>query len=434
MRRAAAKTILIVYGLVFFVLLGFVPLLESQEAGSGEGGSAEQSATEQESPGEESRKELWTKKREEKSRELAPEEVSSWEARLRRWEKANFPSNWLVKGWKGFRPVFGGMPSGSGTVFGGGYIYGLGAQRVQAQANARFSTKTYTQFDGEFLFPPPQDHRRIEFKFRAQNRDLKALSFFGLGNDSSVDNRTSFQLQDTLLGGYAWLNPRGLLSFGAEGAFYRAETNTGSDSPSVEEVFSSVEIAGFQAPQTDYTVFGGWAEFDIRDKWEEPAVGVVARLTALRYDDIDLDLFGFTRYIGEVKGYIPVGPKIRVLAIRFRTSVSTADSGDIVPFYLMETLGGAKTIRGFSEFRFRDTRNLLLNVEYRWEVWTFADFTVFWDAGKVFNDPDDFNFDDLHHGYGFGIRGHAPGGTTLRFDFANSTEGFKVHISGGPSF
>ena len=31
-------------------------------------------------------------------------------------------------------------------------------------------------------------------------------------------------------------------------------------------------------------------------------------------------------------------------------------------------------------------------------------------------------------------RVHAPGGTVCRFDFARSTEGFKLHIGGGPSF
>jgi outer membrane protein assembly factor BamA len=403
----------------------------TEDAASGEGGPSEQAASSEE---EKTRAEILRERREQKSQELSPETVTSWEARLRRWEKAQFPSNWLVKGWRGFRPVFGGMPSGSGTVFGGGYIYGLGAQRFQAQANARFSTKSYTQFDGEVVFPPPQDKRRIEFKFRVQDRDLKALSFYGLGNDTSLEDETSFRLEDTLFGGYAWLNPRGLLSFGAEAALYRAETGSGSDSPSVEDVFPPFEIPGFRAPQTDYNVFGGWAEFDLRNKWEDPQVGLVARITGRRYDDTDLDLFGFTRWIGDVKGYIPLGPKNRILAIRFRASTSTEDSGDIVPFYLMETLGGAKTIRGYNEFRFRDFKNLLWNVEYRWEVWTFADFALFFDAGKVFSDSDDFNFEDLHTGYGFGIRGHAPGGMVLRFDFAYSTEGFKVHISGGPEF
>jgi len=86
--------------------------------------------------------------REEKSQQLRSYEVSDMEARTRRWEKAKFPMNWLIKGWHGFRPVIGGMPSGSGTVFGGGYIHGLDAQYVQYQINGRYSTRGYTMFDG----------------------------------------------------------------------------------------------------------------------------------------------------------------------------------------------------------------------------------------------------------------------------------------------
>ena len=410
------------------VLLCFVSLTGSDPL------MAAQVLEQETSDDERTRAQVLRARREEKSNALTPETVHPWEARLRRWEESRFPRNWLIKGWHGFRPLFGGMMSGSGTVFGGGYIYGLGPQRVQAQANARFSTKGYTQFDGEVLYPPPQDKRRIELKLRVEARDLKAVNFFGLGNDSSRDTDTSFRLEDTLVGGYAWLNPRGLLSFGAEGAFYRAEADSGSDPPSVEDVFPLPEVPGAQDPETDYSVVGGWVEFDIREKWDDPNVGVVARITGRRWDDTDLNDFDFTRVIGEVKGYIPLGPKNRILALRLRGSRSTPDGGDVVPFYLMETLGGAKSIRGYDEFRFRDRSNLLVNLEYRWEVWTFADFTVFFDAGKVFADDDEFNFKGMHTGYGFGIRGHGPGGMTLRFDFAHSQEGFRLHISSGPSF
>jgi outer membrane translocation and assembly module TamA len=100
----------------------------------------------------------------------------------------------------------------------------------------------------------------------------------------------------------------------------------------------------------------------------------------------------------------------------------------------METVGGAGTIRGFSEERFRDTRNLLMSAEYRWEAWTHLDLAIFVDAGKVFSRADEFNFSGLHTGYGFGARFHTPGGFVLRFDLARSPEGTKLHIGAGPSF
>ena len=117
-----------------------------------------------------------------------------------------------------------------------------------------------------------------------------------------------------------------------------------------------------------------------------------------------------------------------------RTSHAVGQNGGTVPFHLMETVGGANSVRGFREYRFRDTRNLFLNVEYRWEVWNYVDFAFFYDAGKVFSDPDDLDFNNLKSAYGFGIRGHSPDGMVLRFDFARSNERFILHIGGGPSF
>ena len=108
--------------------------------------------------------------------------------------------------------------------------------------------------------------------------------------------------------------------------------------------------------------------------------------------------------------------------------------GGAPPFYLMETLGGADTIRGFPEYRFRGPRNYLFNAEYRWEVWNYVDFALFYDAGKVFTEASGMDLHDVKSGYGFGIRGHAPGGMVMRFDFAKSAEGFVLHIGSGPDF
>ena len=233
---------------------------------------------------------------------------------------------------------------------------------------------------------------------------------------------------------YLWLNPRGLLSFGAQGGVVQTRTDSGQDDRSLEEVFTRDEVPGFDDRNTEFAVAGGWVELDVRDKWDEPPVGIVARVTALRYEDAGLSKYDFSRVVGDIQAYVPLGHRNRILALRVYSSQSFADDGKVVPFYLMETLGGAKNIRGYREFRFRDTRNFLAEAEYRWEIFPYADMTVFVDAGKVFSEASDFNFDDLHVGYGVGLRAHAPGGFVLRIDFAHSVEGFRFHVSGGPSF
>ena len=393
--------------------------------------SASETESSQENPAR-TRAEQLLQMRQERSLQLTPYEVSSTEARARRWEKAKFPTKWLVKGWRGFRPIIGGMPSGSGAVFGAGYIHGLESQYLQYQLNGRYSTRGYTMFDGELVYPPPQARKRLELKLNGAYRDLTSLRFYGLGNESDVDDRSTYLLNDKTVMGSAWFNPRGLVSFGAQGGIVRSRSDSGDVEPSVEDVFDPTP-PGF-GDETEHAVFGGWAEFDLRSKWVEPNVGVVFRVTGLRYEDRDLNQYDFTQLVGDFKAYIPLGPKNRILALRVRAQYSDPDDGHEVPFYLMETVGGAATIRGFREWRYRDRGNLLMSAEYRWEVWTYLDFSFFIDTGKVFVDTDELNFDGLKTGYGFGLRFHAPGGFSLRMDLANSFEGFKFHIGGGPSF
>jgi outer membrane protein assembly factor BamA len=392
------------------------------------------SRVEAQEPEAETREELLLRKRREKAETVSPYGISKAEARVKGIEDARFPQKIFQKGWRGFRPVIGGMPSGSGTVLGGGYIRGLENEYFQFQANGRWSTKGYTMADAEFVLPPPQIGRRIEFKLRGEYRDFTSLRFYGLGNDSSVDDESTYLLNDRSVTAYFWLNPRGLFSLGVMGGLVSTLTDSGEEDESIEDLFDPADVPGFQDPRTEYAFTGGWAEFDIRDKWEEPPVGIVARVTSARYEDTGISEHDFTRIIGDVKAYVPLGARNRVLALRLRSSHSFADEGKVVPFYLMETLGGAKDVRGFREYRFRDARNFLASAEYRWEVWNYVDFSFFFDAGKVFQDASDFNFDKMHTGYGFGVRAHAPPNFVLRFDLAKSTEGLRFHISGGPSF
>ena len=215
------------------------------------------------------------------------------------------------------------------------------------------------------------------------------------------------------------------------------ETGPANRTPSVETrfpVFLDPTAVPLFGTQTDYNVVGGFVRVNLIDVYNYPRVGLEVTVEGWRYDDQDLDRFSFSRVVGQVRGQIPLGTRNRRVAFQLRTSHSTADSGNAVPVYLMETLGGANTMRGYGEYRFRDTRNLLVNVEYRWEVWTYTDFAFFYDAGKVFREADDLDFHDLHSGYGFGMHMHAPGEVFFNVDLAQSDEGFRLHIGSGLGF
>jgi hypothetical protein len=378
------------------------------------------------------RQEILLKQREEKSRNLEPYRVSPLEARVLGWEKMRFPQNIFVKGFRGFRPVVGGMPSGSGFVGGAGYILGVDSETLQLTANARVSTKGYTAFDVEAQFPTRRSRRALLANLEAGYRDLTALDFYGLGPDSNKDGRTTFELEDRSFGGGLTYRPNRTFEVGGAARFLDNRVGGGSARRSLETLYDPGTVPGFLGAP-DFFVYQAHLLLDLHDRDIRP-VGLSFRFETQRWDEQDGQPFEFTRFIGEVQAHVPLPYRNRMLAVRFRTSASSPGRGQDVPFFLMETIGGAKTLRGFNEYRFRDRRNLLLNVEYRWEVWSYLDFTFFGDAGKVFAEASEFNLSGLDYGYGFGIRLHTPGGTTFRIDLARSNEGLKLHLSGGPRF
>ena len=89
------------------------------------------------------RQEILQRQREEKRGQLEPYVISRAEERVKFLETWRLPFRLFSKGVGGFRPVVGGLPSGSGLVGGGGYITGYNSDLLQFTASARYSTRGY---------------------------------------------------------------------------------------------------------------------------------------------------------------------------------------------------------------------------------------------------------------------------------------------------
>ena len=420
------------------------PAEAQRAAGSRAESSTPQSAAESQEPasgapavdsGEPRRRQdILRRLRELKQTQLTPYVVSRAERQTRRLETWRLPRRLFAKGFAGFRPVLGGMPPGSGLVAGAGYIAGATSDLLQATADARYSTRRYAAYDASLrLFPEEHSARPITGRLSARVNDFGSLRHFGLGGDTHRADRTFYRLRERAFEAAAGARLGRFVRLEGDLRWLTAEAGPGRRRASLETRFGPRETPGF-GTTTDYAVYGGQVAFVLRNREVVPHVGVALTAAAQRYDDRTGNGFDFTRTVGEVQIHLPIGYRNRILALRARTSHAVGRNGGAPPFYLMETLGGADSLRGFREYRFRDARNLLFNVEYRWEVWTYLDFALFGDFGKVFPDAGGMSVRDLKSGYGFGIRGHAPGGMVMRFDFAWSEEGFRVHAGSGPSF
>jgi len=130
----------------------------------------------------------------------------------------------------------------------------------------------------------------------------------------------------------------------------------------------------------------------------------------------------------ELQQYIPFSAGHRVIAARFGVSLDDPKTGSRVPFYLQKSLGGSNDLRGFREFRFRDLNQMIGNLEYRWEAWSGLDMAIFADAGKVFADRKEFDFNNLENSYGFGFRFNTAKNVFWRIDLARSREGTRAFL------
>ncbi len=266
-------------------------------------------------------------------------------------------------------------------------------------------------------------------------RDMPKLEFFGLGSASAESDRTTFRLEDRLVGLQAEQRLTGWLAITARAERLWAEVGSGrsSDVPSLEALFGEAHAPGLTRQPS-------FARYEASLRLDLPAGGIQAfnqggelRAAYAVYKDKELDRHSFRRIDFEMQQRFRLFGDLRRLTLHGRLSTSDARSGNVVPFYLMPTLGGfdvregpgdqtigsdgtMATLRGFTNYRYRDRHLLLMQAEYRMPVWGPVDLSIFGDAGKVASSRDDLDLAHLSHDMGVGLSIMRGPNTALRFD------------------
>jgi outer membrane translocation and assembly module TamA len=159
------------------------------------------------------------------------------------------------------------------------------------------------------------------------------------------------------------------------------------------------------------------------------------RVDFSHYDDRDFNAYTFNRVDVDLQHAVSFFSERRIFVGRAVVTHSDIGSGQQVPFYLMPTLGGNDTLRGFHEYRFRGPDALLLQGEYRFEIWSALDAALFYDTGKVAQRWGDLDLRHLEHDYGFGFRFNTDNGVVMRFDAGfGSHDGKHLYIAVGERF
>jgi hypothetical protein len=322
---------------------------------------------------------------------------------------------------------------------GGGFTLGIGrASYVSGynyiDARASYSIAGYKRAEVE-LVAPRLFNRRAHLSLLGGWREATQVGFYGIGTNTSKDDRTNYLFQQPYGSALFTLFPARrvlMLRGGAELSQWSLKSGQGSF-PSVEEKYTPSTLPGLGAKVT-YLHTQGTVGLDSRTSPDYSRRGVFLGVTLHDYNDRD-EAFGFQMAEYEGIAHLPILRETWVLSFRGRVQSAFDKDGQQIPFFMLPSVGGGSSLRGYSSWRFRDQNSLLLQGEWRIMVNRYLDLAFFYEAGKVTARTSDLDLDGLKDDFGFGFRFHGPFATPLRIELARSRESRLAFIfSTGASF
>ena len=211
-------------------------------------------------------------------------------------------------------------------------------------------------------------------------------------------------------------------------------------------------IAGYSGGREGIIAFA--CTYDTRDFEPDPSKGVFIQYSHEHSHAWTLSEFSFDKNMAQVIWFQKLFPKY-IKRMVFASNFSLGYIwGQKVPFYEAfdlssqaeaggtEVLGGARSLRGFREYRFVGPLTALINIELRTRLVEFnfikQHFSLalipFMDAGRVWDRMAEFSWHGYKHNYGVGGRIGWNQSTILRFDFALSSESRQFFFGFGNIF
>jgi hypothetical protein len=330
----------------------------------------------------------------------------------------------------GFYPEMGNMVTGAGWISAGvGYRHWMFGNRAFVDASTGLSWRAYKMAQARFEVLPFADER-LSLGTQVRWQDLTQVNYWGDGPDTTEDTRSEYRLKSVDTVGYAvarpisWLQLHGKLGWLSSPNLLPPAGAFGRDNPHARDVFPDNPVYQFDE-QPDFLHSEASVVVERRDEPGYPTQGGVYRAGISRYSDRELNRFTFNRFEAEAAHFVPFGAERNIVfAVRGWVVGTTTGAGQHVPFYLMPSLGGNNTLRGYHDYRFHDRNVALLNTELRVALMEHIDVVGLFEAGNVAARFADLDLDKKS--YGVGIRVHTRTATFARLDLARSDEGWKI--------
>jgi hypothetical protein len=319
-----------------------------------------------------------------------------------------------------WHPFFQSAYSGGGFTLGVGHVnYVSGYNYIDVRGS--YTVSGYKRAEVEFV-APRMFNRRAALSVLGGWREATQVGFYGLGTNTSKDDRTNYLFRQPYGSALFTIYPtRRVLMLAGGAEFTRWSQKPGEGTfPSVETRFTPEDLPGLGAEVT-YLHTQGTVGLDTRTSPGYTRRGVFLGATLHDYNDRD-DLFGFQMAEYEGMAHIPILREAWVLSFHGRVQTAFDKDGQQTPFFMLPSVGGGSSLRGYSSWRFRDQNSLLLQAEWRIMVNRYLDLAFFYDTGKVTARTSDLDLDGLKDDYGIGFRFHGPFATPLRVELARSRE------------
>lgn len=317
----------------------------------------------------------------------------------------------------GLHPSVGGIAPGSG--FAGGLVYNL--ERASDSAPVRYSGSVEARgsYNGFWTAGGRLDlwgsanspeSRHIHATLDVEHYELPQLTYFGLGNSSSLANESLYGLRQTTGGGHVDIPlPGGLFIVGGIAGLQNSVSGAeGGSLPSIEQRFTAANTPGLAA-NTTYVVGGGGIN------WLYPllprAQGFSSSLTtSFKWFQSTSGPYSFRRMDGilQTRYSPPTSTDLGAVSATFRFVDAYAPAGNSMPFYLQPTIGGTDignvdVLRSYRDYRFRAPNLLALQAEYRRTIWGPVAVLGFYDVGRVAEQRSDIGIAHMRHSFGAGL-------------------------------
>jgi len=333
----------------------------------------------------------------------------------------------------GFYPEFGSVIVGGGIAAGPGFRTHLAGNRMMIDVSGALSMRGYANAQSTIAWPQLAGGR-MAAGAQLRYNDFTQINYFGIGRDAARDAQTDYRLKYVDASAFAtWRAGRSISISGRAGMMRRADMESGTSTivPSIEQRFDASTAPGlFAAP--NYVHADASIDADTRDVPGYPTAGGRYRLSVAAYRDREFGRYSFESVEAEGIQYLPIGER-SVASVRGRVDVTAASAGQVVPFYLMPSLGSGQSLRGYDDYRFRDRNAALVNAEWRSHVAGPVDAAIFYDAGSVASSVAALTANRLITDYGVGVRLHSRRHLLMRVDVARGTEGLHAIVSFTPS-